>query len=207
MDAPETSSAASNKQRNQQQQQHPNRPRREFHSKNHSVQKRPVSKPFARKCDIYVSNKSNFQVNQFITQHNRKTPNETNLFVTFQAQMKQCQEILETEDTGEVFLHCLGNAIKRGITLALKLVQESDNRLGYEANTSTIDLIGMQCISNCDLIKNPNLILIEHSSLFSPDDLHPLNDEEDFSVQKRKNSCLHIRIFRHSNNSSKKTPA
>lgn len=57
--------------------------------------------------------------------------------------MKQCQELLETEATGEIYLHCLGNAIKRGITLALKLVQESDNGLGYEANTSTIDLIGM----------------------------------------------------------------
>lgn len=154
MDAPETSSAALNKQRNSPQQ---NRPRKEFPSKTHSLQKRPVSKPFARKCDIYVSNKSNFQ-----------------------AQMKQCQELLETEETGEIFLHCLGNAIKRGITLALKLVDESDNRLGYEANTSTIDLI---------------------------DDLHPLNDDEDFSIQKRKNSCLHIRIFRYSNNLSKKTPA
>lgn len=62
--------------------------------------------------------------------------------ILLQAQMKQCQEILETEETGEIFLHCLGNAIKRGITLALKLVEESDNRLAYEANTSTIDLIG-----------------------------------------------------------------
>lgn len=60
MDAPETSRAASNKQRNPQ--QHQNRPRREFQSKTHSLQKRPVSKPFARKGDIYVSNKSNFQV-------------------------------------------------------------------------------------------------------------------------------------------------
>lgn len=59
--------------------------------------------------------------------------------------MKQCQELLETEESGEIFLHCLGNAIKRGITLALKLVQESDNGLAYEANTSTIDLIGMSC--------------------------------------------------------------
>lgn len=57
--------------------------------------------------------------------------------------MKQCQELLyDTESSGEVYLHCLGNAIKRGITLALTLVQESNNALGYEANTSTIDLIG-----------------------------------------------------------------
>lgn len=56
--------------------------------------------------------------------------------------MKQCQELLKSEATGEIYLHCLGNAIKRGITLALKLIQESDYGLGYEANTSTIDLVG-----------------------------------------------------------------
>ncbi|XP_031625320.1 ribonuclease P protein subunit p20 [Contarinia nasturtii] len=151
MDAHETTCAATKK-RNQQSQ----RQRREFNPKTHSLNKRPVSKPFQRKGDIYVTNKSNFQ-----------------------AQIKQCLETLETEATGEIYLHCLGNAIKRGITLALKLVQESDNGLGYEANTSTIDLT---------------------------DDLHPLNDEEDFSIQKRKNSCLHIRIFRHSNNLSNKKP-
>ncbi|XP_055303313.1 ribonuclease P protein subunit p20 [Sitodiplosis mosellana] len=153
MDAPETSSAATSKSHQNHPQQQLNRQRREFNPKTHSLNKRPISKPIHRKCDIYVSNKSNFQ-----------------------AQMKQCQELLETEAIGEIYLHCLGNAIKRGITLALKLVQESENRLGYEANTSTIDLI---------------------------DDLHPLNDEEDFSIQKRKNSCLHIRIFRHSNNLKK----
>lgn len=57
--------------------------------------------------------------------------------------MKQCREKLESEANGEIYLHCLGNAINRGITLALKLVNESNNGLGYEANTSTIDLIGM----------------------------------------------------------------
>lgn len=66
MDAPETSSAATNKShrnQHQQQQQQSNRQRREFNPKSHSLNKRPVSKPFHRKCDIYVSNKSNFQVN------------------------------------------------------------------------------------------------------------------------------------------------
>lgn len=61
MDAPETSSAATNKsQRNQQQQT--NRQRRELIPKTHSLNKRPIAKPFQRKGDIYVSNKSNFQV-------------------------------------------------------------------------------------------------------------------------------------------------
>lgn len=81
--------------------------------------------------------------------------------------MKQCQEILASEANGEIFLHCMGNAIKRGITLALKLVQESNNGLGYEANTSTIDLIGRfdpstidwLYVSSCDLFIFPFMLL------------------------------------------------
>lgn len=62
---------------------------------------------------------------------------------SIQAQLKQCQELLaDSEQSSEVYLHCLGNAIKRGINLALTLVQQSDSGLGYEANTSSIDLIG-----------------------------------------------------------------
>lgn len=61
MDEPETSSKVENKlQTNNQQQSTQNR--REFHSKTHSFNKRPVSKPIHRKCDIYVSNKSNIKV-------------------------------------------------------------------------------------------------------------------------------------------------
>lgn len=55
--------------------------------------------------------------------------------------MKQCEELLKS-DTGEIYIHCLGNAIKRGITLALKLVENPDSGLAYEANTSTVDLTG-----------------------------------------------------------------
>lgn len=39
----------------------------------------------------------------------------------------------------------------------------------YETNTSTIELM---------------------------DDFHPLQDDDDFTIQKRLNSCLHIRIYR-----------
>lgn len=61
MDAPETSSATTSKSQRNNHQQQPQR--REFNSKTHSLNKRPISKPIHRKCDIYVSNKSNFQVN------------------------------------------------------------------------------------------------------------------------------------------------
>ncbi|KAJ6637495.1 Transmembrane protein [Pseudolycoriella hygida] len=121
-----------------------------FFSENHSFKKRPTSKPYQRKEDIYVTNKSNFK-----------------------AQINQCETILNTENTNEIFLHCVGNAISRGINLALTLVANSNNGLGYEANTSFIELI---------------------------DDFHPLHDDEDFTLQKRLNSCLHIRIYRHSKN-------
>lgn len=56
--------------------------------------------------------------------------------------MNQCRQTLKSEANGEIFIHCLGNAINRGITLALKLVEESNHGLAYEANTSSIDLIG-----------------------------------------------------------------
>jgi len=127
----------------------PTAPKR-FFSENHSFKKRPTSKPYQRKEDIYVTNKSNFK-----------------------AQINQCEAILNTENINEIFLHCVGNAISRGINLALTLIANSNNGLGYEANTSTLELI---------------------------DDFHPLHDDDDFSLQKRLNSCLHIRVYRHSKN-------
>lgn len=39
----------------------PENPKR-FFSENHSFKKRPTSKPYQRKEDIYVTNKSNFKV-------------------------------------------------------------------------------------------------------------------------------------------------
>lgn len=117
---------------------------------------------------------------------------------SFQAQMNQCRKAIETED-GEIYIHCVGNAIKRGITLALKLIEESNNGLAYEANTSTIDLIGKFHTRCTSYIVKSVWKLDCFIKLSVTDDLHPLNDEEDFSIQKRKNSCLHIRIFRQSN--------
>lgn len=118
--------------------------RKQFNSNNHSFQKRPTAKPFQRKNDIYVSNKTNFKVKVLCTTTHHTHSSSTDLFLLylFQVQMKQCQDLLKSEEVDEIYLHCLGNAIKRGITLALTLVQESNNGLGYEANTSSIDLIG-----------------------------------------------------------------
>lgn len=57
----------------------------------------------------------------------------------FQAQLKKCEEIINSEKS-EVFLHCIGNAINRGINLALRLADEYS--FSFEANTSTIQLVG-----------------------------------------------------------------
>lgn len=118
----------------------------------HSFNKRPTGKPFQRVNDIYVSNKANFKVRKMrkkiIIHRGQVSLFNYSIFIFIdvlsrgQVQMKQCQELLMSDEVDEIYLHCLGNAINRGITLALTLVQESNNGLGYEANTSTIDLIG-----------------------------------------------------------------
>ena len=85
-----------------------------------------------------------------------------------QYQRKECEKFLSNPEIGQVYLHCIGNSMSRGINLALKLEQQSGGLYQVEVNTSTIDLI---------------------------DELHPLNDEDDFLIHKRKNSVLHIRVF------------
>uniref|UniRef100_A0A182N4N8 Thioredoxin domain-containing protein n=1 Tax=Anopheles dirus TaxID=7168 RepID=A0A182N4N8_9DIPT len=83
-------------------------------------------------------------------------------------QFKSCLDILNSS-LGEVFLHCTGRAINRGINLALRIKAEFPEAFEFEVNTSQIAIT---------------------------DDLHPLHDEDDFMVQRRLNSCLHIRVYR-----------
>lgn len=70
MDAPETSNASINKSQRKNSQKS-NKPQREQQSESHSFHKRPVAKPFQRKSDIYVSNKSNFKVKTIKKKHNQ----------------------------------------------------------------------------------------------------------------------------------------
>lgn len=97
---------------------------------------------------------------------------ENDIYVTYKSdftfQYKRCLEILNSA-LGEAFLHCTGRAINRGINLALKIKAEYPEAFDYEVNTSTIAVT---------------------------DDLHPLKDDDDFSEQRRMNSCLHIRLYR-----------
>lgn len=97
---------------------------------------------------------------------------ENDIYVTYKSdftfQYKRCLDILNSA-LGEAFLHCTGRAINRGINLALKIKGEYPEAFDYEVNTSTIAVT---------------------------DDLHPLKDDDDFSEQRRMNSCLHIRLYR-----------
>lgn len=81
-----------------------------------NFKKRPPPRAFTRRNDIYVTNKTDFR-----------------------ATLKKCENILNSTE-GECFLHCIGNAINRGINLALKLSEEYNFK--FEANTSTINLVG-----------------------------------------------------------------
>ncbi|XP_055640999.1 ribonuclease P protein subunit p20 [Toxorhynchites rutilus septentrionalis] len=119
------------------------RPGRNF-SDRHVVKKRALPKYYTRVNDIYVTYKSDF---------------------TFQ--FKRCLELLNSH-IGEVFLHCTGRAINRGINLALKLKEEYPDAFNFEVNTSTVTVT---------------------------DDIHPLKDDDDFGEQRRMNSCLHIRLY------------
>nr|XP_019549646.2 ribonuclease P protein subunit p20-like isoform X1 [Aedes albopictus] len=97
---------------------------------------------------------------------------ENDIYVTYKSdftfQYKRCLDILNSA-LGEAFLHCTGRAINQGINLALKIKAEYPEAFDYEVNTSTITVT---------------------------DDLHPLKDDDDFSEQRRMNSCLHIRLYR-----------
>ncbi|XP_005175252.1 ribonuclease P protein subunit p20 [Musca domestica] len=116
-------------------------------SKSFRQKKKNPPKPRKRQNDIYITTKSNFK-----------------------AQQKYCKDLLDS-GLKEVYLHCLGNAINRGLNLALSLVQNSNDTLTYAINTSTIHLI---------------------------DEFHPLCDDDDVSIQKRNNSAVHIKIARNS---------
>ncbi|XP_017034660.1 ribonuclease P protein subunit p20 [Drosophila kikkawai] len=104
----------------------------------------------------------------------RPTSNRHNIYITsktdFKAQQRRCEELLNA-GAKEIFLHCMGFSITRGLNLALRLVHNSEGALSYAINTSTIQLV---------------------------DELHPLCDAEDVTFRQRNNSALHIKVFNRS---------
>ena len=83
-------------------------------------------------------------------------------------QRKKCDDLFNS-GINNIYLHCFGNAINSGVNLALHLVNSSCGSLAYIINSSTIQLID------------------ENNAIFDGDDLTWI---------QRRNSVLHINIFR-----------
>nr|XP_050850527.1 ribonuclease P protein subunit p20-like isoform X1 [Vespula vulgaris] len=86
----------------------------------------------------------------------------------FKAQLKKCEKLFNI-GISEIIIHGLGAAIKRACNLALQLKEIHHNSLDLDIKTSTEELI---------------------------DDFEPLNDDYDYEMKIRRNSAIHIRVFR-----------
>lgn len=84
----------------------------------------------------------------------------------FVAQLKKCEKMLESGEP-ELFIHGLGAAVHIAINLALQLQREWS--LEVSAKTSTVQLT---------------------------DDLEPTTETRSFETRERKNSAIHIRLYR-----------
>lgn len=84
----------------------------------------------------------------------------------FVSQLKKCEKLLESGES-EIFIHGLGVAVHIAINLALQLQREWS--LEVSAKTATVELT---------------------------DDLQPLTDTRPFQTRERKNSSIHIRLYR-----------
>lgn len=98
-----------------------------------------------------------------------KRPND--IYITtktdFNAQFKRCEHLLiENVDFTEIYLHAMGGAINRAVSLALQLQIKLECQLN--TLTSTIEL---------------------------EDDLIPLLDDLNLSYQYRNVSAVHIKLF------------
>ncbi|KQS30108.1 ribonuclease P protein subunit p20 [Drosophila erecta] len=130
--------------------EHGTKPRSTRHQRqqNHRVvRKQPLRPAVSDRHNIYITSKTDFK-----------------------AQQRRCEELLNS-GAREIFLHCMGYSVTRGLNLALRLVQNSEGALSYAINTSTVHLV---------------------------DELHPLCDAEDVTFRQRNNSALHIKIFNRS---------
>jgi ribonuclease P/MRP protein subunit RPP20 len=102
----------------------------------------------------------------------KRFPKRTNdIYITtktdFNAQSKRCEQLLiENVDFKEIYLHAMGAAINRAISLALQLQSKLECQLS--TLTSTIEL---------------------------EDDLIPLIDDLNLSYQYRNVSAVHIKLF------------
>lgn len=86
----------------------------------------------------------------------------------FKAHLNNCERLFNA-GISEIVIHGLGAAINRACNLALQLKEIHHNTLDLDIKTSTTELI---------------------------DDFEPLNDNHDYEMNIRRNSAIHIRVFR-----------
>ena len=100
-----------------------------------------------------------------------RQPNDVYLTqrTNFKAQLGRCLRLLEEKGFQELTLHGLGPAINRASNLALQLKRRGLGSLQIEVNTATLHLT---------------------------DDLLPLIDDAEQTVQRRPVSAIHIRVFK-----------
>ncbi|XP_043604535.1 ribonuclease P protein subunit p20-like isoform X2 [Bombus pyrosoma] len=102
----------------------------------------------------------------------KKKRKNNDIYITnstnFKAQLKRCEKHLNN-GSSEVIIHGLGAAVQRACSLALQLQKNHYDSIELEVKTSTISII---------------------------DDFEPVNDTADYEIINRKNSAVHIRVFR-----------
>ncbi|XP_015190520.1 PREDICTED: ribonuclease P protein subunit p20 [Polistes dominula] len=86
----------------------------------------------------------------------------------FKAQLQRCKKLFNT-GSSEIVIHGLGAAVERACNLALQLKEIHYNILELDIKTSTVELM---------------------------DDIKPHNDDDDGEMKLRRNSAIHIRVFR-----------
>lgn len=141
-----------------------NRNNQQGGNQNHRVVRKVPPRAATDRRNIYITSKTDIKVCK--TQISNDIMYMLNM-ICWQAQQKRCEDLLNA-GAKEIYLHCMGFSITRGLNLALRLIQNSDGALSYAINTSTIKLV---------------------------DELHPLCDEDDITFRQRNNSALHIKIF------------
>ena len=115
-------------------------------SEEYTLRKRLPKRLPTRKNDVYV---------------NRKTE--------FNAQMARCVRMLDEECQPEIFIHGLGAAVNRALTLALRLKDHYKGSVDIAVNTSSVELI---------------------------DDLEPEKDNLEPETNSRINSAVHVKVCR-----------
>ncbi|CAG8436360.1 2699_t:CDS:2 [Ambispora gerdemannii] len=85
----------------------------------------------------------------------------------FIGQLERAKKLLLQERYPKIIIHALGPAIPRAIDLVMQLNETTHNQIEYKTTTSTVSLF---------------------------DDIEPEDEEQDYEIQKRYNSAVHIQV-------------